>query len=69
MTWADLINDQIRKLDKECEKETKRLDKIREDDSPRQFAKKVEIAANIKSIKESINTLYTLLGRGSEVTE
>lgn len=45
------------------------MDKIRESDSPANFSKKVEISANIKSITESINTLYILLGREGEVTE
>lgn len=69
MTWEELIRDQIEKLEKEKAKETKRLDRIREDDSPNYFGKKVEIAANIKSISESITTLYVLLGRACEVTE
>lgn len=69
MTWVGLIRDQIDKLEKEKEKETKHLDKIRENDSPNYFSKKVEIAANIKSISESITTLYVLLGRAGEVTE
>lgn len=69
MTWVGLIRDQIDKLEKEKEKETKRLDKIRENDSPNYFSKKMEIAANIKSISESITTLYVLLGRAGEVTE
>ncbi len=45
------------------------MDKIRESDSPTYFSKKVEIAANIKSITESINVLYILLSREREVTE
>lgn len=69
MTWQELIREQIDKLEKEKVKETKRLDKIREDDSPQNFSKKVEIAANLKSISDSITTLYIVLGRGSEVTE
>lgn len=69
MTWEDIIRDQIDKLEKEKAKEIKRLDKIRDDDSPIRFAKKVEISANIKSISESITTLYVLLGRSGEVTE
>lgn len=67
MTWQDLIGDQIEKLEKEKIKETKRLDKIREDDSVNMFSKKVEIMANIKSITESITTLYIILGRGREI--
>lgn len=67
MTWQDLIGDQIEKLEKEKIKETKRLDKIREDDSVNLFSKKVEIMANIKSITESITTLYIILGRGREI--
>lgn len=45
------------------------MNKIRENDSPNQFSKMVEIAANIKSITESINVLYILLGRENEVKE
>ena len=69
MTWKDLVKSQIDSLEKEQEKEVKKMDKIRENDSPNQFSKKVEIAANIKSITESINVLYILLGRENEVTE
>lgn len=69
MTWQELIYDQINKLEEEKSKETKKLNKIREDDSPNKFSSKVEIASNIKSIMKSINTLYILLGRQSEVTE
>lgn len=54
-------------IGKDKVKETKRLDKIREDDSVNLFSKKVEIMANIKSITESITTLYILLGREREV--
>lgn len=67
MTWQELIRDQIEKLEKEKAKESKRLDKIREDDGVNLFPKKVEIMANIKSITESITTLYVLLGREREV--
>lgn len=67
MTWQELVRDQIGKLEKDKVKETKRLDKIREDDSVNLFSKKVEIMANIKSITESIMTLYILLGREREV--
>lgn len=67
MTWQELVRDQIGKLEKDKVKETKRLDKIREDDSVNLFSKKVEIMANIKSITESITTLYILLGREREV--
>ncbi len=56
-------------MEKEKVKETKQLDKIRDDDSPNRFSKKVEIAANIKSLSESINTLYVLLGKANEATE
>lgn len=69
MTWQELVRDEISKLEKEKDKETKKLNKIREDDSPNRFSAKVEIAANIKSITESITTLYVLLGRETEVTE
>lgn len=69
MTWQGLIRDQIEKLEKEKAKETKRLDKIREDDNMNLFSKKVEIMSNIKSITESITTLYILLGREREVDE
>ena len=69
MTWQELVRDQIDKLEKEKQKKIKRLDKIREDDSPKNFSKKIEIAANIKSISESITTLYIILGRRNEVTE
>lgn len=69
MTWKDLIKSQIESLEKDREKETKKLNKIRDSDSPVNFAKKVEIGANIKSITESINVLYILLGREGEVTE
>jgi phosphoenolpyruvate-protein kinase (PTS system EI component) len=68
MTWQDLIRDQIEQLENEKKKETKRLDKIRDDDSPNRFGQKVEIMANVKSISESITTLYIVLGRSSEVT-
>lgn len=67
MTWQELVRDQIGKLEKDKVKETKRLDKIREDDSVNLYSKKVEIMANIKSITESITTLYILLGREREV--
>lgn len=69
MTWKDLVKLQIESLEKDREKETKKLNKIRNNDSPVNFVKKVEIGANIKSITESINVLYILLGRESEVTE
>lgn len=69
MTWQELIRDQIEKLEKEKIKETKRLDKIRDDDSLNLFSKKVEIMANIKSITESITTLYIILGREREVNQ
>jgi len=69
MKWEELVRDQIDKLEKEKEMEIKRLDKIRDDDGSNRFSKKVEIAANIKSISESITTLYVILGRASEVTE
>lgn len=67
MTWQDLVRDQIEKLEKDKIKETKRLDRIREDDNINLFSKKVEIMANIKSITKSITTLYVLLGREREV--
>lgn len=69
MTWQELIRDQIEKLEKEKIKETKRLDKIRDDDNLNLFSKKVEIMANIKSITESITTLYIILGREREVNQ
>lgn len=69
MTWQELIRDQIEKLKKEKSKETKRLDKIRDDDNINMFSKKVEIMANIKSITESITTLYIVLGREREVNQ
>lgn len=67
MTWQDLVRDQIEKMERDKIKETKRLDKIREDDNINLFSKKVEIMANIKSITKSITTLYVLLGREREV--
>jgi len=69
MTWQDLVKSQIESLEKDRNKEEKKMDKIRESDSPTYFSKKVEIAANIKSITESINVLYILLSREREVTE
>lgn len=69
MTWKDLVNSQINSLEKDREKEIKKMNKIRDNDSPANFSKKVEIAANIKSLTESINVLYILLGREKEVTE
>ena len=69
MTWQNLVKSQIESLEKDRNKEVKKMDKIRESDSPTNFSKKVEIAANIKSITESINVLYILLGREREVTE
>ena len=69
MTWKELVYDQIDKLEKEKNKEIKRLEKYKDDYSPNIFAKKVELEANIKSISESIVTLYILLGRENEVTE
>ena len=69
MTWQSLVKSQIESLEKDRNKEVKKMDKIRESDSPSNFSKKVEIAANIKSITESINVLYILLGREKEVTE
>lgn len=69
MTWQELIRDQIEKLEKEKIKETKRLDKIRDADNLNMFSKKVEIMANIKSITESITTLYIVLGREREVNQ
>lgn len=67
MTWQGLVRDQIEKLEKEKVKETKKLDKIREDDRMNLFSKKVEIMSNIKSITESITTLYILFEREWEV--
>lgn len=69
MTWKDLVKSQIDSLEKDREKEIKKMNKIRDNDSSANFAKKVEISANIKSITESINVLYILLGREREVTE
>lgn len=69
MTWKDLVKSQIDSLEKDREKEIKKMNKIRDNDSPVNFAKKVEISANIKSIDESINVLLILLGREKEVTE
>lgn len=69
MTWKDLVKSQIDILEKDREKEIKKMNKIRDNDSPVNFAKKVEISANIKSIMESINVLYILLGKEREVTE
>lgn len=69
MTWQNLVKAQIESLEKDRNKEVKKMDKIRESDSPINFSKKVEIAANIKSITESINVLYILLGRERDVTE
>lgn len=69
MTWQNLVKSQIESLEKDRNKEVKKMDKIRESDSPTNFSKKVEIAASIKSITESINVLYILLGREREVTE
>ena len=69
MTWKELVQNQIERLEKDREKEVKKMDKIRDNDSLVNFAKKVEIGANIKSIDESINVLLILLGRESEVTE
>ena len=69
MTWQDLVKSQIESLEKDRNKEEKKMDKIRESDSPTYFSKKVETAANIKLITESINVLYILLSREREVTE
>lgn len=57
MTWQDLVRDQIEKLEKDKIKETKRLDRIREDDNINLFSKKVEIMANIKSMKRTRSRL------------
>ena len=67
MTWQDLVRNQIESMEKEREKETKKLDKIKDNNNPNLFSRKVEILANIKSITESIGTLYILLGRENEV--
>lgn len=69
MTWKELVQNQIERLEKDREKEVKKMNKIRDNDSPVYFSKKVEIAANIKSITEQINVLLILLGRESEVTK
>lgn len=69
MTWKDLVQSQIASLEKDREKEIKKMNKIRDNDSSVYFAKKVEISANIKSITESIGVLYILLGMEREVTE
>ena len=42
MTWQDLVRDQIGKLEKEMGKEVKRLDKIRDNDSPNIFSKRLK---------------------------
>lgn len=68
MTWQELIRDQINKLEKEKEKTLKRLEKICNDYGPKTFLKKVELEADLKSITESITTLYIILGRQNEVT-
>lgn len=67
MTWTELIRDEINKLETKKESTKKKLDQIREDDSPRHFAKKIELAADIKSIQETITVLYILLGKAGEV--
>ena len=69
MTWKELINDEIQKLSNERDRESKRLKKLSESESPVQFAKKVEILANVKSIDETINELYLILGRSSKEIE
>lgn len=69
MTWQELVRDQISKLEKEEQKTRKKLEKIRDNYSPNNFSKKLELEADIKSITESISTLYIILGRESEVTE
>ena len=69
MTWIQLINNEINSLEKEKINTQKKLDKIREDDSPKNFEKKVSLMVDIKSIQESINTLYVILGKANQVNE
>ena len=69
MTWQELVEDQIDKLEKEKNGERERLNKEMERVGARNFANTVEIVANIKSIEETIFTLRLLLRRQDEVTE
>lgn len=69
MTWPELIKQKIESLEKHRAAEVRKLDKIRGDDSINKFAKKVELQANIKSLNESINVLYSLMGNAEDVTE
>lgn len=69
MTWVDLVNDEINTLVDDKEKLKKRLDKIRDDDSGKNFDKKVSLMADIKAIDMSVYRLHVLLGRQGEVTE
>lgn len=69
MTWVDLVNDEINTLVDDKEKLMKRLDKIRDDDSGKNFDKKVSLMADIKAIEVSVYRLHVLLGRQGEITE
>lgn len=69
MTWQELVRDQISKLENEEEDTKKRLEKIRNNYNPNCFSKKIELEAYIKSINESISTLYIVLGRENEVAD
>ena len=69
MTWPELIKQKIESLEKHRAAEVRRLDKIRCDDFVNKFAQKVELQANIKSLNESINVLYSLLGNAEDVTK
>lgn len=69
MTWVDLVNDEINTLVDDKEKLKKRLDKIRDDDSGKNFDEKVSLMADIKAIEMSVYRLHVLLGRQGEITE
>ena len=69
MTWKDLVMDEINKLGKELKKEKEKMDRLRNNDSPGEFSSKIEILANMKSIQETINRFYILIGRSREVDE
>lgn len=69
MTWIDLVNDEINTLVDDKEKLKRRLDKIRDDDSGKNFDEKVSLMADIKAIDMSVYRLHVLLGRQGEITE
>lgn len=67
MSWEEIIRDEINKLEKEKENALKKLDRLGNDVSRRNFSKMFERMADINSITDTITELYILLGRSGEV--